>query len=193
MSDVEAPNDIDRALALASVIGRVGTTDQDRVVLVVIPGNPPTKVRARANRRGHVYHDPKAKAAERETGRHIRDAIKGNPFTGNVAVACLFFRSDLRHQDVDNLLKHVCDAANKIAWADDSQVTAVLGTMEYDRENPRTVLVLTPHDSSLRRGTDDVVACKGCGGSIERRMKRLYCTPCRPTKARKGGGNAQRR
>lgn len=189
MSDVEAPNDIDRALALASVIGRVGTTDQDRVVLVVIPGNPPTKVRARANRRGHVYHDPKAKAVERNTARHIRDAIRGQKFTGNVAVGCIFVRADMRHQDVDNMLKHVCDAANKVAWADDSQVTSMLAMAEYDPTNPRTIMVLTPHESSLRRGTDDVVACKGCGAPIERKAKRLYCA--RSCATRKKASDAQ--
>jgi Holliday junction resolvase RusA-like endonuclease len=176
----QAPNDTDRALAFASVVGRVTNTGEDRLVMITIPGNPPTKVRPRVGPGGRVYHDPAAKAVERRTGRFIRDAIGGEKFTGNVGVGAIFFRADRRHQDVDNMLKHVCDAANKVAWQDDSQVTAMLAMAEYDRDNPRTVLVLTPHQSSLQRGSDDVVACKGCGNSIERRLGRLYCTTCTP-------------
>lgn len=187
MSVEQAPNDTDRALALASVIGR---SLQDRLVMVVIPGNPPTKVRARVGRGGHVYHDPKAKAVERNTARHIRDAIRGQKFTGNVAVGCIFVRADMRHQDVDNMLKHVCDAANKVAWVDDSQVTAMLGLAEYDPHNPRTILVLTSHESTLRRGTDDVVPCKGCGTLIERKAKRLYCARTCATQQRKKASDA---
>lgn len=177
MSGRQAPDDTQLAVSLAAVVSGEST---DHFIMTVIPGNPPTKDRPRVGRGGKVYHDPQAKAAERRTGRFIRDAVKGRPFTGNVGVACVFVRADRRIQDVDNMLKHVCDASNKIAWADDSQVTAMLGIVEYDPANPRTVVVFTHHDSTMRRGTDDVIPCKGCSVSIDRRTMRLYCNNCTP-------------
>ena len=41
--------------------------------------------------------------------------------------------------DVDNLLKFVMDALNKVFWKDDSQVVSVIAQKRYD-EKPRTII-----------------------------------------------------
>lgn len=166
-----------RGLALLAHIATPDASGEHRSVVAVVPGPPASKARPRFARSGRAYHDPKSAAAEEYTGWHIRKALGPlGAFPGNVAVVCIFYRADRYRADVDNMLKHVCDAANRVAWADDSQVTAILGVAEYDPDNPRTVVVLGHHASTLTRGVDDVIPCPGCGGGIQRSAKRKFCS-----------------
>jgi len=151
-----------RAIALLTAIG--GSSDPSRHV--VIPGNPWSKSRPRFGR-GRTYSKPEDVDAEVRTGWHIK-AVQRKPFEANVAVACIFFRSNRQRIDVDNLLKHVCDSANRILWADDSQCTAVVGVLELDEANPRTVVAFGEHSSSLGRGMLSHPPCEVCGQPIRR-------------------------
>lgn len=174
-----AQSDVARAMALYSLIGTPDRHDGERMVVVTVPGSPISKARPRFAK-GVTYHDKKAAAAERRTAHFIGEVIQGRKFTGNVALGCIFFRPNLQRIDVDNLLKHVCDAANGVAWVDDSQVTAAVAIAECDPQNPRTVIVFGHHASTLIRGTDAVAQCVGCGAEysligVDRRDKR-YCT-----------------
>ncbi|WP_433662525.1 RusA family crossover junction endodeoxyribonuclease [Nocardia sp. CA-128927] len=117
--------------------------------VIVIPGEPHPKRRPRlGNRRAYTAEDDLH--AEARTGWLLSQAIPA-PLTGNIAMTCIFFRRTRRIVDADNLLKHVCDAGNRILWRDDSQCTAKLGVIELDRANPRTVVLLGTHRSSLVR------------------------------------------
>lgn len=118
---------------------------------LTIPGEPPTKARPRFSN-GRVYKLEADQEAETATGWHLRKRFR-RPLTGNVALGAIFFRPDRRRIDVDNMLKHLCDAANGIVWLDDSQVTALAGFAELDVEAPRTLIVIAPHVSTLERGT----------------------------------------
>ena len=115
------------------------------------------------------------------TGLEIRKAI-AQPYLGNVALVCIFYRSNKQRIDTDNMLKHVCDSANGIAWIDDSQVTAIAGLIELDPSNPRTVIAIAPHVTTMQRGVDSNRGCKRCGESIHIMglwHKKEYCDKCR--------------
>lgn len=131
---------------------------------LTIPGPPWSKSRPRfGTKRG--YRDPKDRAAELRT-RAVFTRYVAEPFTGNVAVTCMFFRPNRQRIDADNLIKHVCDSGNGILWLDDSQVTAACGIIELDAQNPRTIVMVGEHESTMTRGTDYTVPCKACGAAI---------------------------
>lgn len=122
---------------------------QDYRVLV-LDGVPHSKERPRFDKQGRAYKSPVDAAAEEKTAWKLRPAFR-QPLTGNLAVGCVFFRPNRQRIDKDNLLKHVLDAGNGIAWVDDAQVTAGYQVIELDIENPRTLLVVTRHVSSMDR------------------------------------------
>jgi Holliday junction resolvase RusA-like endonuclease len=150
--------DTERAMRLCEALAP--GTGEMRVL--VIDGEPPSKSRPRFTRNGRPYRTREDVDAEERTATRLR-AIFTEPWTGNIALGCVFFRPNKQRIDVDNMLKHVCDAANGIAWVDDSQVTAVYGVAELDIQHPRTVLVFARHQSTLTRGTDNMRPCEHCG------------------------------
>lgn len=139
-------HDQERARLLAHALAP-GTLDYR---MLVLPGAPAAKGRPRFTREGRAYKTGEDGQAEARTGWHFRRAFR-QPWTGNLAVGAVFFRPDRQRIDVDNLLKHVCDAGNGIGWLDDAQITAVYGVAELDAQRPRTVLVVARHFSSLDR------------------------------------------
>ena len=156
--------DVDRALDIYRFIAAGG--DQERLCVVTIPGAPPSKARHRHGR-GRTFKTAKDIANEQHTARHL-SAVVREPFPGNVAIGCIFYRPNRQRIDVDNMLKHVCDAAKGILWDDDSQATAVFGVVELDADNPRTIVVIGHHTSTLERGSDAVYPCSICGEPIPR-------------------------
>jgi Holliday junction resolvase RusA-like endonuclease/predicted nucleic acid-binding Zn ribbon protein len=140
-----------------------GSTDEF-MLYVVIPGAPPSKARPRHGK-GFTYVTPESRAAEARTALFLTRLVAA-PLEGNVALGCVFFRPNKQRIDTDNMLKHVCDAANGVLWVDDSQVTAVMGITEYDAGNPRTLIVVGRHASSMTRGADDQYPCVVCGAAI---------------------------
>lgn len=46
------------------------------------------------------------------------------------------------HIDIDNILKSVFDALNKICYPDDKQIVSVIATKEWTTETPRVEIVL---------------------------------------------------
>lgn len=155
--------------------------------IIVTPGEHASKSRPRFTRTGKTYKPRKDEDAEERTAWHVRRAFRGDPpWTGNVALGCVFFRPNKQRIDVDNMLKHVCDAANGIAWVDDSQVTAVYGVAELDEQHPRTVLVITRHESSLTRGSDNARECAHCltPFAVVGKSTKRFCSPECARKAR---------
>jgi Holliday junction resolvase RusA-like endonuclease len=162
--------DVERGLAMFAALA----ADADHLMYTVIPGPPPSKARARFGR-GHTYAPDRA--IEERTAWALRAAFK-QELVGNVAIGCVFFRPNHMRIDVDNMLKHVLDAAKGIVWHDDSQVTAVMGIVELDTADPRTLVVVAPHVSSLVR--DIRRTCRRCG--VEFRLPwsgspQVYCSP----------------
>lgn len=159
------PSDIQDALEFYAFLAHTEPDGTERMTMVVVPGTPPSKARVRFGK-GNVYNSAQVVAAEKRTATYVQAAIKGRPYEGNVALGCIFYRPNHQRVDADNMLKHVCDAINGLAFKDDSQVTAIAARVELDKENPRTVIVLGPHQSTLTRGINDSTPCAGCGEPI---------------------------
>jgi Holliday junction resolvase RusA-like endonuclease len=148
------------ALNLYGLLGRGG--DDEALFYAVVDGDPWSKSRPRFTRRGRTYQPRDDEAAEQALKWRLK-AAGARPFPGNVMLVCRFYRANYQRIDADNLLKHVCDSANGILWADDSQVTLVLGEVLYDAEHPRTVILAGNHASTLLRGVDAQRPCEHCG------------------------------
>lgn len=134
-----------RALLLAQALAP-GVKD---VRVLTLAGPPASKSRPRFSQ-GRTYKSDADTAAEQATAWQLRRVFR-QPWTGNLALGCVFFRPDRQRIDTDNMLKHVCDAGNGIAWGDDAQITATYAMVELDAAAPRTLLVITRHVSSLDR------------------------------------------
>lgn len=163
-----------RLRATYSAMGGVGEP-----LLVTVPGVPRSKTRPRYTRKGHVYQNPTDREREERTAWFLRGGIR-EPFGSNVAVVCMFVRPNRTRVDADNMVKHVLDAANGVIFEDDRQVTAQAGLVEMDAENPRTVIAIGAHQSSLDRTVRRTVPCAQCGSEVERvggvKKKRQFCS-----------------
>lgn len=149
-------DDRHRAMEMLSTIG----ANTSSLSVVVHGGDPASKARARVMN-GYAFTPKRTVAAQRA----LADRLRGiQPFPGNVAVSCVFHRSNRQRIDVDNLTKLVLDAATQAnLWQDDSQVTAIVAVLEHDEANPRTVVAFAPHESSMKRGDDACRTCETCG------------------------------
>lgn len=186
-SDLE-PSDIERALAMCAVLSP-GTDD---MTYLVLPGDPYSKSRPRFSRNGRTYVKKEDREREEATALRLRQVFK-QPKTGNVALGCIFFRSSRQRIDADNMLKHICDAANGIVYDDDSQVTAVLGIVELDIDTPRTIVMVADHFTTMTRGTDATKPCEQCGAPVSvigRKTPKRFCSPACTT-ANRGQGLAE--
>lgn len=158
------PSDVGRLLDLFGALG-LGATSTS-LHMVTIPGAPWSKSRPRFSRGAKVaYSSTDDRDAELRTSWFLKDSIR-KPLTGNVGMVCLFFRPNNQRVDTDNLLKHVCDSGNGVIWLDDSQCTALAGIVELDPDNPRTVVMIGHHHTTLKRGSDDTSPCQQCGKPI---------------------------
>jgi len=153
----------------------------EEVAFVVVDGEPRSKARPRFTSGGKVYSDKKQVAHAKGLAWAFRSVIK-SPLDGGCALVCSFFLSDYRRIDVDNLLKQVLDAANKVVFHDDYQVSAVLGVACVDEERPRTE-ILIGRVSGLRvpRENAQQARCATCGKEFTWRRRRsvrerTYCS-----------------
>jgi Holliday junction resolvase RusA-like endonuclease len=113
------------------------------VTRFVVPGDPVSKARARFSGKG-AFTPERTVEAERIVGWHARAAgLRGQPdASSNFGLLCVFFTADWRRRDADNMLKLVGDALNKIAYADDSQLTEIAGRIVHADPSPRTHVLL---------------------------------------------------
>lgn len=160
---------------------------QTAMQCVVIEGEPPSKARVRFTSKGRPYTPQRTVDGEKRIASRLKLVGK---FSGNVALVAIFYRSSYQRIDVDNMLKAVLDAGTRAAiWDDDSQVTALLGVVELDRERPRTVIALGAHRTTLLRGEDALRSCEACGtlfdpAGRQRRETARWCSrACRMTLA----------
>lgn len=171
--------DLDWALGMYGLFARGG--DDERTVYAEILGEPWSKARPRFSRKSGKPYQLAADAKAEDGMRKALSRWATKPFLGNVMLVCRFYRSDFQRIDTDNLLKHVCDSANKLWWHDDSQVTLLLGEALHDPVHPRTIVLAGNHASTLRRGDDRKRACEHCGESYlpaagERMRVQRFCS-----------------
>lgn len=159
-----------RAMQVALSLGAL----DHRMDVLVHEGDPMSKARSRFVKAGGGYTPAAVRAAEERMGAGFE---AWEPFTGNVAVCCIFVRANAQRIDVDNMLKLVLDAATRAKlWADDSQVTAIAGLIEHDPYDPRTIVAMAPHRSTLARGEDSWPTCPTCGNRFNGDGRRKFCS-----------------
>lgn len=168
-------SDVQTALDMFSVL----CPESDDMIFLTIPGPPKSKARPRLGKGGRFYTP--SSTDEKAVALQFRRVFP-EPLQGNLAVGCIFYRHNRQRIDVDNMLKFIMDAANTIAFKDDSQVTAQFGIVEFDPDNPRTIFIVGRHGSTLSREPISRT-CATCTSQFtvdcEARTQR-YCSPtCR--------------
>lgn len=175
----EQVNERYRLMALLEALG-----PQPNTQVVVLDGDPCSKARPRFSKGGWAYTPSKTIEGEKRLAVAFSRVER---FSGNVSVACLFYRKTRQRVDVDNMIKAVLDAGTRAnLWDDDSQVTAVVGVVEYDQNRPRTAVAFGLHDTTLKRGNDGLTLCIACGKPFQAVGKNhknaKYCSmACRVT------------
>ena len=109
-------------------------------VRVEIRGEPVPKGRPRFGR-GRVYTPADTKDYEARVGWELRAAGVTKPDAEHEwSVQLLIYEGkDQRRGDIDNYTKALLDAANKIVWADDKQVSSIAVSIERGAAIPRVV------------------------------------------------------
>lgn len=176
-----AESDIPRVMSYLTPLLR--GFDTSAIVAFVHEGVPASKARARWNRKQQRFYTPDSSSGPQEAlSWKFRQAMKGEPWKGNIAIAVVFFRPNHQRIDGDNLMKLVLDAGTKAGvWGDDCQVTHQVSVIEKDAARPRTVIALSAVASSLDRNATVEYVCERCGQSFTRvriagRTPR-YCSP----------------
>lgn len=93
---------------------------------LVVPGEPVPLERARKGRGGRWYLPRRSRVYRDQVQAEWMAAGRPSLGDGPLAVSAQFYTSNT-HADTDNLLKAQLDALNKLAWADDRQVTCFSG------------------------------------------------------------------
>lgn len=108
-----------------------------------LPFPPSVNNYLRTTRQGRVYLTEEAKAYKQ--GAMMRALTQGvRPFLeGDVSISLAFFRPR-RTGDIDNGLKVLFDALNRVAWKDDRQVGELYAIRFEDPANPRVEISVEP-------------------------------------------------
>ena len=115
------------------------------VAQFTVPGEPAVKHRHRINTHTRRAYSTKAmQAAEANIGWRYRQAAgPGAPSSDGLFGLVLRFHCGKGSlQDLDNAIKIVCDALNKITYADDRQVVRIDAELWRNNPNPRTEITV---------------------------------------------------
>lgn len=166
------------SLAFTRLRALIGSdANPDRMWMVTHPGPPISKARARWSGKGHTYTPQRTATAEQSLAVRLADSMKGETLGGSVAIIATFYRQNYQRVDADNLMKLVMDAATKAKlWKDDCYVIAQASFMEFDRENPRTVIAWCEAKSSFDR-TALLFTCRTCGKPFSRKGAATFAKP----------------
>lgn len=131
-----------------------------------IPGQPLSKARVRVTSRGSYTPARQRKNAQYLAGEFRKQVSE--PLQESVAVEMVFYRKGKQRIDLDNLVKQALDAATGICWVDDVQVVKITATLELDNANPRTLIDIRSHYTSMPRGSANYLTtvCVTCEAPI---------------------------
>lgn len=111
---------------------------------LVVNGKPVVQQRPRRGRYGNFYDPSKKERDALSLGLHYaRLAEKMPVIESNIHLYAYFYGCGGRC-DLDNLIKALCDSANKILWKDDRQITQIHAFMERKDPKPRTEIEIVP-------------------------------------------------
>jgi Holliday junction resolvase RusA-like endonuclease len=116
----------------------------DLIMRMTVPGDPIPKGRPRFTRSGHAYTPARTRNAEKAIAVLALQAMRKHgskqPSCGPVALSISFYVR--RDADIDNLVKLVSDALNRIAYNDDRQVMALQAARYSKASVPRTEIAV---------------------------------------------------
>jgi len=161
----------------------------DRVLVrATHTGEPIPKARARYSRRsGRMFTPGETKDHQEELANIARSQIGAAEPDGDWAfgIRAVFYVQTHHRKDVDNMLKAVLDAMNKIVFRDDMQVKEIMGWSVMDCERPRTEFVVY----RLHKIDRESGICCQCGAPFRRYKSwrhRLFCSrACAALKAQR--------
>lgn len=135
--------------------------DEDIAAVLTVEGEPISKGRARFGK-GRAY-TPKETRIHEDRLKVLLLSVRrcGTDPTSRFGLRCVFFRSDRRRIDCDNLIKAVSDAATGVIWKDDSQVLEVMGRLFVQSDVPRTMVAIYRVPD-----TDTLLSCPTCAKSF---------------------------
>lgn len=114
--------------------------------MFTVYANPLPKQSTRIAKRGgkvHTYTEPRIKDYQNLVSVMAKMAMEGRPpLEGKLVLHASFYRYDRLRVDLDNLCKCLCDSMNKIVQVDDCQFVEKHLYKKYDKECPRTVVVV---------------------------------------------------
>lgn len=118
------------------------TTATEFEVAFTLLGDPRSKERPRVAR-GRAYTPKTTVAAESAIKDYLLEHVleEGQcPYAGPVGVKLVFYTATLRKADLDNKVKLVTDAMNKLVYDDDSQIDVIHAYIHRKvmGEEPRT-------------------------------------------------------
>lgn len=96
----------------------------------VLDGEPKSKGRPRFSKHGHAYTPKATREAELAVELAWRES-GGQVMNGPLLVQLHFYVGSKRRKDLDNMIKLVCDALNKRAFADDDQIVRLIASKRY--------------------------------------------------------------
>ena len=119
----------------------------------IVEGEPVPKGRPKFATRGkfvHTYTPPKTRIATQEFQKQAKPYAPKEPLQGPLKIMINFFKKKptsykadalwTKKPDIDNLVKLVLDAMNKIFFKDDSQIVCLVSTKSFGE--PRTEVQL---------------------------------------------------
>lgn len=107
-------------------------------------GEPVSKARARVTARG-TYTPKKTRDAEKAIAEAFKQAAPKDwepDSQHDFYVEAYFHNGNRRRRDLDNMMKLVMDALNKVCWKDDYQVVMMKASKRQDSAIPCTDVVI---------------------------------------------------
>lgn len=126
----------------------------DRILSIVVPGNPISKSNAakvrwnRALHRSEMYYPAEFIAYEELIKVAAIEYLAANPelkgfMSGPVHIQLDYYCEARHRKDLLNLPKTTCDALNGNLYTDDCQIVSSVLNKYYDKKNPRVEIFLS--------------------------------------------------
>jgi Holliday junction resolvase RusA-like endonuclease len=115
--------------------GNLMTEEPSIVVSATIDVEPLPKSRPRFGK-GGAYTDAKVRRYEEEIGWRLKPHVSKRNDSDDLKVHLAFRTKTRQRKDIDNLIKSIFDACNKVVWNDDQQVTELHVTLSRGSDKP---------------------------------------------------------
>jgi Holliday junction resolvase RusA-like endonuclease len=122
------------------------------MMMFAVPGRP-FPLRRHRTGKGIEYDPPENKAAKEHVAVCARaEGVRRISKPQAIYLTCIFvyqrpkkpkYDHPIGRPDIDNLVKLVLDALNRVAWDDDSQVTHIDAAKQYG-DKPQTIVAIVP-------------------------------------------------